>query len=192
MGLRDGLIKATETDLKSKDLSVAPLTDMNEFPMVNYDFAIYIGGERVALFQKVSGMKVERNIDELTQGGFNEYTYEFSREFSYSHITFHTGLTSSDFFYKWMMFGKEGGMANSLNFVLMQRIYDGAGRKIKSWAFDGAFPVKWKISDLSMDNSKNIIVEELELSFNFFELEDIIEVSDASKIGTAEAEAAGA
>ena len=176
MGLRDSLQKG-KPDAPAK-LKVAPLTDMNEFPLINYEFAIEIytsekDTTRVALFQKISGMTVSRNIDSLTEGCFNEYTMEFPREHSYNHVTFEGGVTSSDFFYQWMMAGKEKGFAHSFDFVLIQRYpdKDGDKDKVKSWFFEAAFPVKWKISDLSINDSKTIVVEKLELSFNFFELE---------------------
>jgi hypothetical protein len=119
MGLRDSLIKATPKDLDSFDIE--PLTDIDEFPMANFQFSIEIEGNEVALFQKVSGMSVERKFDSLTEGRLNEYTYEFPGVFSYSHIKLEAGLTSSDFFYKWMMFGKEQGFALSKDITLKQR-----------------------------------------------------------------------
>ena len=177
MGLRDSLIKGMPDAPDTFDTE--PLDDMDEFPLINYEFAIEIytsekSTTRVALFQKISDMTVSRNIDTLTEGGFNEYTMEFPREHSYNHITFEGGLTSSKFFYKWMMAGKEKGYAQSFNFVLVQRYpnKDRAKDKVKSWYFESAFPVKWKISDLSINDSKTIVVEKLELSFNFFELEE--------------------
>lgn len=170
MGLRDSLIKATPKSVDS--FSVEPLTDIAEFPIINYQFAIKIddGPDPVALFQKISGMKVTRNIDELTEGGFNEFTYEFPREFGYNHIIFEGGLTSSDFFYKWMMYGKEQGFALGKGFVLEQRFPHDPSADPKTWSFDGAFPVRWSMTDLEVTNSKTIVIETLELSFNFFEL----------------------
>ena len=171
MGLRDSLIKATPKDVEP--FSIAPLSDINKFPLVNYQFAIKIdGGDKpVALFQKVNGMPVTRNIDELTEGGFNEYNYEFPREFAYNHITFKSGLSTSDYFYKWMMYGKEQGFALGKSFVLEQRFANKPITEPKSWSFDGAFPVRWSISDLDVTNSKSIVIETLELSFNFFQLD---------------------
>lgn len=171
MGLRDSLIKATPKALDS--FSIAPLTDIAEFPIINYQFAIKIGDEPdpVALFQQMAGMKVERNIDPLTEGGFNEFTYEFAREFSYSHLILKAGLSSSDFFYKWMMFGKEQGFAFGQDVILEQKFPGKPADELKTWKFDGAYPVRWEISDLSLTDSKNIVIETLELSFNFFELE---------------------
>jgi phage tail-like protein len=171
MGLRDSLIKSTPKAVD--DFSVEPLKDISEFPIVTYQFAIKIdgGSDPVALFQKISGMTVTRGIDELTEGGFNEYTMEFPREFGYNHIIFESGLSSSDFFYKWMMYGKEQGFALGKNFVLEQRFANKPSSEVKSWAFDGAFPVRWSISDLDVTNSNSIVIETLELSFNTFELE---------------------
>lgn len=171
MGLRDSLIKATPKATDS--FSILPLNNLDQYPIINYQFAIKIGeaAEPVALFQKMSGMRVERNIDELTDGGMNEFTLEFPREFSYSHLTLETGLSSSDFFYKWMMYGKEQGFAYSQKIVLEQKLPDKDAKSPKTWRFDGAYPVRWEISDLSVGNSNNIVIETLELSFNFFELE---------------------
>jgi phage tail-like protein len=178
MGLRDALIGLPEANPVLSALQdvapliikpLAPLTDNNVFPMANYQFTIEIQGSIVALFQKISGITVSRNIDALTEGGFNEYTYEFPGNFSYNHITFEVGLTANDFFYRWMMVGKHfGGFALGMDFTLIQNFPDPTVDPLK-WIFDGAFPVKWKISDLSIDNSKAIVLEKLELSFNYFE-----------------------
>ena len=171
MGLRDSLIKSTPKATDS--IPVEPLTDFEEFPILTYQFAVKLKGmnEPVALFQKISGMKVERAVDAHTQGGFNEFTYEFPREFSYNHVTFEGGLTSSSFFYKWMMVGKEQGFAQGIDFVLEQRYPNQPIDVVKSWYFNGAYPVSWSIPTLDVTNSKNIVIETLELSFNYFELE---------------------
>ncbi|MCP4142903.1 MAG: phage tail protein [Chloroflexi bacterium] len=169
MGLRDSLIKATPSAVD--EFTAAPIDSLEEYPIANYAFTIKIGDSPVALFQKVSGMTVQRSIDELTEGGFNEYTFEFPREFGYNHIIFESGLSSSDFFYKWMMYGKEQGFAMGKGFVLEQKFPDKPADTPKSWTFDGAFPVRWTISDLDITNSNTIVIETLELSFNFFQLD---------------------
>ena len=170
MGLRDSLIKATPKAVD--EFSVEPLQNLDEFPIAKYQFTVKIDNKTVALFQKIAGMTVQRNIDELTEGGFNEYTFEFPREFSYNHVTFEAGLCSSDFFYKWMMYGKEQGFAFGKGFVLEQRYPDKPATEPKSWTFDGAFPVRWSISDLSIADSNSIVIETLELSFNTFLLDE--------------------
>ena len=147
-----------------------PLRFYTQYPLTNYRFSVEIDGVIVALFQKISGISVSRDIQALTEGGFNEYTYEFPSNFSYDHITLQTGLSSSDFFYQWMMAGKEsGGYAEGKDVTLEQRFLNPATPPL-IWTFDGAFPTKWKIPTLSVDDSKSIVIESLELSFNYFEL----------------------
>jgi len=165
MGLRDSLVKATPPALKS--LSASPSDDIDDYPLPQYYFSIEIDGVTVALFQKVSSISVARKTDEIVEGGFHEHTREFAKHFSYNHLKLEVGLASSDFFYKWMMFGKEDGTAMGLDVTLTQKSPDGI--IVKSWLFEGAFPVKWQLSDLNISNSKSIMVEKLELSYNFIE-----------------------
>lgn len=177
-----GLLQNTNTPTPAAPASITPLFNKDlgqkeEFPVPIYQFAIQIDGEMVAFFQSVTGMTVKRQIDELTEGGRNDYTLEFPGHVAYDHITFEVGMTSSSFFFDWMMDGQFDGRAQSKNFTLLQLrpnpdYKDGDDIFIvtKRWNFDGAFPVSWKISDLSIDDSQKIVVESLELSFNFFTL----------------------
>jgi phage tail-like protein len=168
MGLRDSLVKATP---QNPTVSIpTPLKVYTQYPLTNYRFTVEIDGVIVALFQKLSGISVSRDIQALTEGGFNEYTYEFPSNFSYDHITLEAGLSSSDFFYQWMMAGKEsGGYGEGKDVTLVQSFLNDNPTPL-IWTFDGAFPTKWKISSLSIDDSKSIVIESLELSFNYFEL----------------------
>lgn len=166
-----------------------PSSGPEDYPIPNYQFKVLMIPDRdaasptsteVALFQKVSGMTVSRETDSLSEGGHNEFSFEFPGQISYGHITFEAGLTSNRFFYNWMMAGLYKGTAHNIDFDLVQRRpnpnYDSSDpsseifEEIKIWQFNDAFPVKWKISNLSMGNSKSIVIESLELSFNWFEL----------------------
>ena len=166
MGLRDSLIK--EKPGIPEKFTVTPVDVADDYPLPNYRFVIMIDGVQVALFQKVSSILVERKTEEITEGGYHEHTYEFPKHFSYSHIKFEIGLASSNFFYEWMMQGKEKGYAIGKDFDLVQKNINGSDAK--TWNFFGGFPVKWQISDLSVSNSKTIVIEKFELSFNYFQL----------------------
>ena len=152
-----------------------PLDNIEEFAVPSYQFSMEILGKTAALFQRISGVTVTRNVEPLTEGGRNDHTLEFPGQVSYGHITFESGLTSSKFFWLWMMDGQFFGSATSLNFSLKQYSHNPQGDspafpEVKNWNFFNAFPVSWKISDLNIDDSKGIVIESLELSFDFFEL----------------------
>jgi len=150
----------------------------DEIPIPIYQFNVEIDDKTVALFQNVSGMSFSREVEPLTVGGENDFGREFPGHVSYGHITFEVGLSSSDFFWKWMKAGDIGGYAISKNFTLVQRRPqpdpskasdpDKIFQVVKSWDFFNAFPVSWKISDLGIDNSQNIVIETLELSYDYF------------------------
>lgn len=178
-----GLLQTTTKPGKPTPKKLTPLKDIEEYPIPVYQFAIEIDDPNgnaviVALFQSVTGMSVKRAFEGLTEGGVNNFAYEFPGQISYEHITLEAGLTSSDFFWEWMMDGQFDGRAQVKNFVLVQRrpnpdyasSSDDIFKEIKRWEFTNAFPVSWKISDLSLDDSKKIVIESLELSFDFFEL----------------------
>jgi len=190
-----GLLQTVTPPKKPKPKKYEPLTNIEEYPIPVYQFALEIRAEEalkpedntpdtvVALFQSISGMSIKRDVEPLTEGGLNAYTYEFPGHVSYEHITFEGGLTSSSFFWDWMVEGQLDGRAEAKNFTLVQRRpnpdYDPNGSdeqkkifvEIKLWNFSGAYPVSWKISDLDLDNSEKIVIESLELSFDYFELQ---------------------
>lgn len=178
-----GLLQTTTKPGKPTPKKLTPLKDIEEYPIPVYQFAIEIDDPNgnaviVALFQSVTGMSVKREVEGLTEGGVNNFAYEFPGHISYEHITLEAGLTSSDFFWEWMVEGQFEGRAQAKNFVLVQRRHnpdfaspgDDIFKEIKRWEFTNAFPVSWKISDLSLDDSQKIVIESLELSFDFFEL----------------------
>lgn len=171
MGL---LQKISKLDGPKSEVKITPLTSTQALPIPAYQFSIEIGSDTVALFQKVSGMSVKRDIDPLTVGGMNNCTYEFPGHISYGHITLETGLTSSDFFWNWMTAGQYDGWSYIKHFTLVQRRPNKRSprptwEEVRRWNFINAFPVSWRIGDLSQGDASSIVIESLELSFDFFE-----------------------
>jgi phage tail-like protein len=174
-------ISAGKKDASKPLIITEPLVSIEEYPIAIYQFAIEISrspGAIIALFQSVTGISATREIEPLTEGGLNSYTHEFPGHVSYGHVTLETGLTSSTFFWEWMMAGQHHGIVRKFTFDLVQRRHnpdysqskDDIFKEVKRWSFYNAFPVSWKISDLSLDDSEKIVIESLELSFDFFEL----------------------
>jgi phage tail-like protein len=169
------LLQKTASVSKPADTKTKPLTSYEEFPIPSYQFSLEIGTDVMALFQTVSGLSVKREVETVTAGGQNNYVHELPGQISYGHVTLETGLTLSSFFWDWMMTGQEAGSVQKMDISIVQRHPDPKGGtplfvEVKRWNFHKAFPVSWKISDLSVDNTQKIVIESLELSFEFFEL----------------------
>jgi phage tail-like protein len=171
MGLLQKTVKISKPTLPKAN----PLKDNEELPLPAYQFSLEIDSVTLALFQSCSGISVRREIETLAEGGLNEYTHELPGRLSYGHVTLQTGLSSSKFFWEWMKEGEYDGRAMMKNFTLVQRRPNPAAPKpvyvvVKKWDFTKAFPVSWKISDLSVTDKNSIVIESLELAFEFFEL----------------------
>lgn len=169
-----GLLQTTSSVPPDSSVAGTPLTDLEEYPVPTYQFAVKFGSDIVALFQSVRGISVTREVEPLKVGGENNFGREFPGHVSYGHVTFEVGLTSSKYFWDWMMAGQFDGYASARAFTLIQRRPNPAGgspifEEIYKWNFENAFPVSWKLSDLVLDDSQKIVIESLELSFDYFE-----------------------
>ena len=166
-----GLLLKKDKPGKPKYLTdLKPLSSFEEIPIPAYQFSLEVGDITVALFQACRNLEVTRDVEKLTEGGLNAYTYEFAGHVSFGHVTLETGLTSSDFFWRWMNAGQLDGWIQPMDFSLVQRRPSPEKFvSVRKWDFFNSFPVKWKISDLSVDDSQKIVIESLELSFDYFE-----------------------
>jgi len=169
------LQKASKKAGLSTKQKLKPLTNNDEIPIPAYQFSIEMDGQVVALFQSVSGIAVHRAVEEKSEGGVNNYKHKLPGPFSYGNLTLETGLSSSDFFWKWMMVGQYDGSAQKKDFSLIQRRPNPKAASpafvvVKRWSFHDAFPVSWKLSNLSVDTTQKIAIETIELAFNYFEL----------------------
>lgn len=169
------LIQPPSTLEKPAPKKLKPLTDLKEYPVPAYQFSIEFDTDIVALFQSVRGISMSREVEQWKAGGENYLVREFPGRISHGHITFETGLSSSNFFWEWMTAGQEDGYAIRKDFTLIQRRPNPGGDTpifsvIRRWNFRGAFPVSWKISDLTINDSQNIVIETLELSFYDFKV----------------------
>jgi len=158
---------------KLSPVAIDPIADLEDFPIPNYQFYIYFTKDQpVALFQSISSLSVSREVESVPIGGVNDTLNEFPGQVSYNHVTFKSGLSSSDFFYNWMMAGDTDGAVMKTDFTLIQQRSTLEGiEMIKIWHFENAYPVAWEISELSVDNSNDIVFESLELTFDRFKLE---------------------
>jgi phage tail-like protein len=165
-----GLLLKKEKPGKPQYPTNTPLGDFLEMPIPSYQFSLEIDNVTVALFQTCTGMEVKRETLTINEGGLNGYSLELPGQMSFGHVTFSAGLSSSDFYWKWMMTGQLDGWIQARNIILTQfRPSPNEYKPVRKWNFQNAYPVSWKISDLDVSNTEKIVIESLELSFDYFE-----------------------
>ena len=150
-------------------------------------FYIQIGGTNVALFTECSGIGIKREVvDTFWEGGVNEYKHILPGRVDYDHITLKRGLSTSTLLWDWFQIGK-GDFAVSRQSVTIVQVAPGisasgssAGSSsssstsfgtIKKWTLANAFPVSWKLSELSVNSTDSLAIETLELAHEGITLE---------------------
>ncbi|MBN1177972.1 MAG: phage tail protein [Anaerolineae bacterium] len=147
-------------------------------PAPAYLFFVELSGVIVSLFTECGGLEVKRDVKEVEEGGVNNYVHKLPGRLKFDNITLKRGLTISRSLWDWMMQGRYDCSVRWINFSIIQgapghNIATALGAdvdmwgygfgKVKHWDVEGAYPVKWKMAELSA-SSKNTVIESIEIA----------------------------
>jgi phage tail-like protein len=141
-------------------------------------------GVLVAEFQECSGLGSERELEEVTEGGTNDFVWLLPKAIKHSTITLKKGITYNRELWRWFRWGQfdgqvwgfstlpGSGMAISLLKLAGILVPLGTsvsivlgtvdGKVAKHWNLIGAIPVKWVGPELTA-GSDQVAVETLEV-----------------------------
>ena len=111
-------------------------------PFGAYNFKVEIDGIQIAGFSEVSGLNAETEVEQVKEGGLNDYVHILPKGTKYGNLILKKGITLSDELYQWYsntvngkIERKNGSiqLCDSSNWVV-----------IRSWDFVRAYPVKWE------------------------------------------------
>jgi phage tail-like protein len=156
-------------------------------PIPKYLFAVEITGVYVALFQECSGVKVEREIEKIHQGGINDHAYNLPKEMSYGEITLKRGLTLSRQLWDWFNVGRYDLMVKRCNMTIIQgapgynlltilgggdlQASGGGYGRAKVWNLVNAYPIAWELSELDANDTEHVAIEEMKICHEGMELD---------------------
>lgn len=125
-------------------------------------FLVEIGNEVVANFQDCSGLTVEYEVQEVIEGGNNEFVLKLPGRRKFTNITLKRGVTANAQFLTWRP-KIEGGKIKVEKKNLSILLFNQAGETVKTWNVVQAYPVKWTGPDLKA-TSMEVAIESLELA----------------------------
>ena len=128
-------------------------------PYGAFRFHLEIDSVIVAGFSEVSGLTVETEVEERSEGGVNDQVHTFAKGTKHPRLVLKHGLTDSDALWSWHQEVVAGRIARQSGRILL---FDSAGEEKWRWTFEGAFPVKWTGPDLRAD-SNAVTFETVEL-----------------------------
>ena len=131
-------------------------------PYLSFRFLVELRGLIVGGFSEVSGLQAETEIEELREGGVNDYVHKLPKNTKYPNITLKRGITDSDVLWNWHQDVVKGHVErNTVSIILL----DSERNEKWRWSFEHAYPVKWTGPELRAD-SNTVAVETVELAHN--------------------------
>jgi len=118
-------------------------------------------------FQEVSGLDVEMEMENFTEGGQNRFTWQLPKRARYSDITLKRGMFIGSPVIQWCKDAFENFSFSPAN--LHVSLLNEQHNPIMTWYVVHAIPKKWSVSGLNaQDNS--IMVESITLTYHYFNI----------------------
>lgn len=134
-------------------------------------FKLEIGALNIGAFTEVSGLGVEVKVEEVAEGGQNQFVHKLPGPLSWPNIVLKAGVTDSVDLFTWLSKSSGEGFSGNSNSLTRESgtitLIDGKNQPIRSWTFAGAFPVRWTGPTLAAGSSE-LAQEELEIAHHGF------------------------
>ncbi len=121
----------------------------------------------IGRFTGVSGLSAEIDVKTVTEGGQNQFEHKLPGRMSWPNLVLTRGVILNDQLFEWFQRSSGDGFAGNDDRIERSTavlIALGTNRRpVRTWAFDGAFPVKWQGPDLKSD-SNDVATETLEIA----------------------------
>lgn len=123
-------------------------------------FYVEIGTMPQAVFTEVGPITVEVEVEEIVEGGNNDYVHRVPGRCKISTVTLKKGMTTSNDFVTWILQTAYGKIL-PMNMSVIN--YDLEGKPITRLDFIGVYPVRWTSPALRADDN-GVAIESLELA----------------------------
>ncbi len=134
-------------------------------------FVFTVQGLTIGTFTEISGLSVQIEVEELAEGGQNQFTHKLPGRMKWPNLVLKRGVTNTDNLFEWLQQCSGDGFSGAGNRIDPRRgavtLMDAAGKPVRTWEFTGAFPVKWSGPKLAA-SARDLAVEELEVSHHGF------------------------
>ncbi|MBF9222668.1 phage tail protein [Hymenobacter ruricola] len=121
-------------------------------------------------FQEASGLDVEWEMEEIREGGQNDYAHRLPKTVKYHNLVLRRGFVSANSqLAEWCNSTLSADFTTPLVLHDIQlHLLNAEHKPLAAWAFRDAWPVKWKMSDFrSQENA--LAIETIEFAFANFQ-----------------------
>lgn len=124
-------------------------------------FTVEIEGLAAGSFRSVSGLSVETEVIEYTEGGSKGIIYKLPGRVKYPNIVLTRGFAANSALYEWATeYARTGNVTRRSGVIT---VYTQSGETVARYHFTEAWPVKWEGPTLDAGGNK-VAVETLEIA----------------------------
>ena len=116
-------------------------------------------------FQEVTGLSAEVSVEELKEGGLNQYIHKLPNGAKYGNLILKRGYIEDSEVSKWCRKAIEDFSFEPKDIAVT--LLNEEHKPLANWQFLRAWPVKWSISDFKAQENA-LVVESLELAYAMF------------------------
>lgn len=132
-------------------------------PVFHFKVEFQLGEPRADnRFQEVTGLGGEVAVEEVREGGLNEYAHKLPNGAKYGNLVLKRGFITDSAISEWCRDALENFDFKPVDVDVS--LLDEKHEPLASWQFMGAWPVKWSLSDLKAQENA-LAVESLELAY---------------------------
>ena len=123
-------------------------------------FLVTLGSITIGRFRECTGIAVEVETKDYTEGGLNDYVHKLPTRLKYPNVVLKRGITHEAALLDWVQ-RAHANYPGEWQQLTIQLLGPGAV-PVRSWQFMDAYPVKWTGPNLNA-SSNQIATETLEL-----------------------------
>jgi len=143
----------------------------NYYPPVGFHFLVEFQGlgsqSKDHEFQSVSGLSVDIETEEITEGGENRFKHKLPVKTKFPNLVLKRGLLLDSSVIDWCKDAIENFEFKPVDLTV--KLLNEEHQPLVYWKIIHAYPVKWSVEDFSAMESK-VVVESFELAYNYFTL----------------------
>ncbi len=141
------------------------------YPPVSFHFLVEFNGIQPSIidtqFQAVSGLSVDIETEEFTEGGENRFKHKFPVRTKFPNLVLKRGMVTDSNLISWCKDAVESFEFKPIDLTV--KLLNDKHLPLITWNVVHAYPVKWAVEDLNAEENK-IAIETIELAYNYFTL----------------------
>jgi phage tail-like protein len=134
-------------------------------------FLVEVDGEPVGRFIEAQGLEISVAVEEHEEGGENGFVHKLPGRMSWPNLVLKRGVTETNGLIDWVNQSSGSGFAGAENKLtratMAISLVSSGGTVLRSWNFEGAFPVKWSGPNFAVSEDE-LAIEELEIAHHGF------------------------